>query len=87
MAYELRPCLVEKTGEKALFHRWAEVAEIVPPSITFGGHNGGVVKDVMALIELEDGRVCMIRASAIRFLDSEKRLIQFDFSEKEGGEQ
>lgn len=87
MAHELRPCLIEKSGEKALFHRWAEVSEIVPPAIAVGGHNGGVVKDVMALIELENGRVGMIRASAIRFLDSEKKFIQFNFGERGDGEQ
>lgn len=30
-----RPCIVK--GKKALFHRWAEVRKIIPPSPMIGG--------------------------------------------------
>lgn len=82
MASEQRPCFVKNVGSKALFHRWAEVSQIVPPALTVGGHTGGVVKDVMALVELEGGDVCMVNASQIRFLDSERHFMHFDFGEE-----
>lgn len=85
MEREKRPCLVKRDGKRAIFHRWAEVSQIVPPALTVGGHGGGVVKDVMALVELEGGDVCMVHASEIRFLDSERHFVQFNFGEEGEG--
>lgn len=82
MANEKRPCLIKKSGKRALFHRWAEVAQIVPPAMTIGGHGGGMVKDVMALVELESGDVCMVYASEIRFLDSKGLFSEYIFEEE-----
>lgn len=34
----LRRCEVD--GKAALFHRWCDISEIVPPSVMVGGHGG-----------------------------------------------
>lgn len=68
---ELRPCIVN--GKKALFHRWIERSEIVPPSAMQGGHCGGVVKDTFALVEFEDGVIKECRCVGIKFCDSPHR--------------
>ena len=49
----LRPCAVN--GKKALFHTMEQCSRIVPPSLLAGGHNGGVVGEVLAIVEYEDG--------------------------------
>lgn len=65
---KLRECIVDNTMY-GKFHRWVERAEIIPPSAFIGGHNGGIVKDTFALVELEDGRVMECRTNRIRFID------------------
>lgn len=62
---EYRPCIIE--GKKALFHRWEEVAKVIPPSPMVGGHNGGIVKMTLGIIELEDGVVTEVYPHKIRF--------------------
>lgn len=87
---EKRPCVVSVvTRDKnrkiathtrnALFHRWADKAEIVPPSVLKGGHGGGVVRGVLAIVEYEDGTIGEALPENIRFLDSKQ-------SEKEKAE-
>lgn len=77
-----RPCLVN--GKKALFHRWFEYSQIVAPSPMVGGHSGGEVKAVLALIEFEDGTVEELFPNKIRFLDN--YFSEYDFSLCERGE-
>lgn len=67
MKSELRPCIVN--GQKALFHRWEQYSEIVPPSPLRGGHGGGVIARVLGIIEREDGTVHQAYPSEIRFTD------------------
>lgn len=64
---ELRPCIVN--GQKALFHQWEDVSEIVPPSPMRGGHQGGTLREVFGIIEREDGTVCECYPYEIRFVD------------------
>lgn len=64
---ELRPCIVN--GRKALFHRWEQHSEIIPPSPMIGGHTGGVIARVLGIIEREDGTVHQAYPSEIRFTD------------------
>lgn len=70
---ELRQCLVDKEDGKFLFHCWSHVSEIVPPALTVGGHNGGVVADTFAIVEAEDGRVIRVRPEKVRFIHDENR--------------
>ena len=76
---EMRPCVV--LGKKAFFHRWADKAEIVPPSVLRGGHGGGIVRGVLAIVEYEDGTIGEALPENIRFLDSPHD--QHDFTERE----
>lgn len=64
---ETRHCYVD--GRKAIWHRWVDVAEIVPPSIAIGGHGGGVVKDTLALVEYENGKVAKVDTRYFKFAD------------------
>lgn len=65
---ELRPCFVEKEKGVFLFRCWSHVSEIVPPALTIGGHNGGVVADTFAIVEAEDGSIIRVRPEKIRFI-------------------
>ena len=77
--FKFRPCLVK--GEKGLFHCWYNVSEIVAPSLMAGGHSGGVLTGVMALVEYEDGFVRKTYPGDIQFLDNP--FADYDFSIKE----
>ena len=89
---EKRPCVVsvvtryknrkiETHTRNALFHRWADKAEIVPPSVLKGGHGGGVVRGVLAIVEYEDGTIGEALPENIRFLDRPHS--KYDFTERE----
>lgn len=65
---ELRPCIVD--DRKALFHKWIDKSTIVEPSPMMGGHNGGVLKFTVGIIELEDGTVEERYPYKIKFLDN-----------------
>lgn len=62
---KLRRCKVD--GVPAMFHRWCDVAEIVPPSVLKGGHSGGVVKDTFGIVEYADGSVVRVKPERIIF--------------------
>lgn len=70
MADEYRHCLVN--GENALFHRWTEVREIVVPSPMVGGHSGGEIQQLFAVVEMGDGSVQMIPPERIKFIPAQK---------------
>ncbi len=74
---ELRPCLVD--DKKALFHRWNEVRQVVPPSSMIGGHGGGVIAQTFGIVEYEDGSVKECYPYKIRFLDNKHE--EFCFKE------
>lgn len=63
----VRPCLVG--NRKALFHTWEQFANVIAPAAMIGGHPGGQVAQVFAIVEYEDGTVSQEHASSIRFLD------------------
>lgn len=81
LSREYRPCMVEGR-KKALFHRWVHISQVVPPEITVGGHGGGVVAGVKALVEFEDGTVTEVSPFSVTFLDS-KRLFRRQFPREE----
>ncbi len=64
----LRKCTAD--GRKAIFHRWCDVSQIVPPSPMMGGHGGGVVRDTYAIVEYEDGSIGRIAPERIKFSDN-----------------
>lgn len=72
---ELRLCLVN--GKKALFHTWSNKSQIVEASPFVGGHQGGVLKYTVGIIECEDGQVCECMPSHIKFIDSKMEQYQF----------
>lgn len=74
---KLRPCVVQGRME-ALWHSWATIAQVLPPSPLKSGHNGGTIRMVMGIIETEDGNVCMVPAENIRFLDSTEKFRNAD---------
>ena len=73
---ELRPCLIVSNSKsitepiKALFHTWEHNSQIIPPSIMRGGHSGGVVSEVMGIVELESGEVIRVQPHKIQFVDN-----------------
>lgn len=73
---ELRPCLIHGK-HKALFHRWEDKSEIVAPSCMVGGHGGGVVRAVLAIVELEDGKVEEVYPEQVTFLDTRGAMSEF----------
>lgn len=78
---EVRPCLVGKKNLKALWHKWVDKSEIVPPSLLRGGHGGGVVKDTFALVEYENGLVRLVQATDVYFLDSAQKFNEYYYPE------
>ena len=79
---KLRPCLYGT--DRALFHGWFQVSEIVPPSNLRGGHSGGVVADVFGLIETEGGYMIKVRPNVIQFVDN-GIFQEYDFTSVESG--
>ena len=77
---EYRPCLV--AGRKALFHRWADRADVMAPSVLNGGYLSGQLWQVFGIVEYEDGQVSEVSPNKIRFLDN--KLAEYNFTEKEG---
>lgn len=68
---ELRPCYISvKKGkkEKALFHGWNFVSNVVEPSPMIGGHPGGTIAYSTGIVELEDGRVIEVMPGNITFV-------------------
>lgn len=76
---EVRPCTIN--GIKALWHRWVNVSNIVPPSPLRGGHGGGVIADTFALVEYETGLVRLVKPENVHFLDSRGKFDQYIFDE------
>lgn len=77
-----RPCTINGK-QKGFCHGIFQWSEIHRPSLMVGGHNGGVVAYPTALVETEDGHVILVNPIDIRFIDSEGRFKQYDFSSEE----
>ena len=76
-----RPCTI--FGRKALFHRWVERQYIVAPSPMVGGHTGGMVQTIAALVEFEDGTCDLVDPIEIKFVDNARIESMFRQYEKE----
>ena len=64
-----RPCFVK--GKKALFHRWADKAQVVGESVLRGSHPAGQLWEVFGIIEYEDGTINEVYPNEIRFIKEE----------------
>lgn len=67
MEFNLRPCIVGQ--HRALFHCWEQRSEVMPPSPMIGGHSGGMVAQVLGIIEREDGTIHKAYPEEIIFID------------------
>lgn len=56
-------------GRKAVFHKWSQYSNIIPPSPMIGGHGGGVVSGTRAIIETANGVVLEVQPTEIQFAD------------------
>ena len=68
ISYKVRPCLV--SGKKALFHKWADKAEVLGESLLRGGHPAGQLWLVVGIVEYEDGCVREAMPNQIQFIDN-----------------
>lgn len=77
----MRPCLLEVDGKKenVLFHCWTHESEVVAPSITIGGHNGGVISSTLALVEKEDGQMVKVKPKRVKFLDTQAVMSEYAY--------
>ena len=80
-----RPCVIKETNgkQKCLFHRWSQESWIVPPSLLKGGHTGGTVSTIMAVMEFEDGSVRLIKPNAFKFCDSNGGFLDFSWEKED----
>lgn len=60
----LRRCLVN--GKPATFHTWTEKCRIFEPN---GIPGGEVIRELVAVVEFEDGIVKLVSPNAIQFID------------------
>lgn len=94
---QYRPCLVKRDCDKwskkrkevvkALFHCWVHKSEVVPPSLMMRGHSGGIVSEVLGLVENEDGTIDQVYPSRIKFLDTQGLMSEICFEEEKGEEE
>lgn len=70
---KLRLC---KVGDKlGYFHAWEQCSDVVPPSIMRGGHQGGVVSQMYALVEFTDG-IKRVQPWDIKFVDEKNDILK-----------
>ena len=69
MRNHLRTCRYK--DENYLFHCFEQRSHIVSPSIAVGGHPGGQISQVFALIEDKNGKVKFVEPETITFTDNE----------------
>ena len=67
----MRKCKVDY--ELCFFHRWAEESWIVPPSPMVGGHGGGIVKRVWAIVEHKNGEVEKVEPERVKFVNKSRK--------------
>lgn len=69
----LRPCSVRtnKKQVQALFHCWEQYSEVLCPSPLLGGHTGGQLSCMLAIVELQNGEIIKVKPTQITFTDCE----------------
>lgn len=78
----LRPCTVR--GEKALFHRWEDYAVVLAPSVMVGGHPGGQMREMFAIVELESGQVLEVKPTEVKFDDTREYMSLITLDKEDG---
>lgn len=67
---KLRECEVD--GRKGRFHVWENYSDVIPPSNLVGGHTGGVISRVFAIVEFENGKVERCEPYKVVFKDGKE---------------
>lgn len=67
---ELRPCVFGPNNTKGLCHGVFQQSDIYAPSLMVGGHQGGVIAEPVAVIEIEGGQTMLVNINSVRFLDN-----------------
>lgn len=67
---KLRECKVN--GRKGRFHVWENYSDVIPPSNLVGGHTGGVISRVFAIVEFENGKVERCEPYKVVFKDGKE---------------
>ena len=63
--------LCRARGIESIFHKWSEVAEVIPPSPMVGGHRGGEIRYATAIVEfIHNGQVTEVMANDVVFSDT-----------------
>ena len=63
--------LCRARGVESIFHKWSEVAEVIPPSPMVGGHRGGEIRYATAIVEfIHNGQVTEVMANDVVFSDT-----------------
>ena len=71
---KLRLCQVGE--ELGYFHIWEQTSSVVEPSLMVGGHPGGTVAQVYALVEFSDGSIRRVQPYEVKFVDETHDILQ-----------
>lgn len=69
MLNSYRTCKYEDENENYIFHCFEQWSNVIAPSVAIGGHPGGQISHVFALIEDEKGNIYRVDPTAIKFTD------------------
>lgn len=67
---DLRKCSVN--GKIGIFHCWEHYATVAAPSLMVGGHSGGQISQIFAIVEFPDGTVKRVEPYDVRFESQEE---------------
>ena len=70
---ELRLCQVG--DELGYFHTWEQVSSVLDPSPLRGGHPGGTVAQMYAIVEFADG-VKRVQPYEVKFVDEQNDILK-----------
>ncbi len=75
--------LCRAKGVDAIFHKWAEVSEIIPPLPAAGGHPGGEIRYATAIVEfIHNGQVTQVMANDVVFCYTKKYAKRLRYNKK-----
>jgi hypothetical protein len=65
---------VSTKGKTYIFHKFFERSYVIPPSNMIGGHSGGTISDILAILEDYDGNVIEACPTDLKFSDTNKMI-------------